>query len=60
MIYQELSLAPHLTVAENIFLGREPLKFPPLGLIDGGEVNRGAKRLLEEFGFKINPRARVR
>jgi ABC-type sugar transport system ATPase subunit len=24
MIYQELSLAPHLTVAENIFLGREP------------------------------------
>ncbi|HZF38611.1 MAG TPA: ATP-binding cassette domain-containing protein, partial [Blastocatellia bacterium] len=32
MIYQELSLAPHLTVAENIFLGREPLKIAPIGL----------------------------
>jgi ABC-type sugar transport system ATPase subunit len=30
MIYQELSLAPHLTVAENIFLGREPLKVSAL------------------------------
>src|SRR5262245_48207068 len=37
MIYQELSLAPHLTVAENIFLGREPLKLAPIGLIDRGE-----------------------
>jgi len=27
MIYQELTLAPHLTVAENVFLGREPRRF---------------------------------
>src|SRR5262245_10953793 len=62
MIYQELSLAPHLSVAENIFLGREPLQFGPLGrlgLINRREVHRRSQQLLEEFGFKINPRARV-
>src|SRR5215207_9007017 len=39
MIYQELSLAPHLTVAENIFLGREPLRIKPLGVVDQRELN---------------------
>jgi ribose transport system ATP-binding protein len=60
MIYQELSLAPHLTVAENIFLGREPLKFAPLGLINTREMNARARAMLHDFGFEINPRARVR
>src|SRR5438270_63401 len=46
MIYQELSLAPHLTVAENIFLGREPLKLAPLGLIARSEMNQRAGHLL--------------
>src|SRR5262249_57622147 len=59
MIYQELSLAPHLTVAENIFLGREPLKIGPIGLIDGRELNARSRALLDDFGFNINPRARV-
>jgi ribose transport system ATP-binding protein len=59
MIYQELSLAPHLTVAENIFLGREPLKIAPLGLINRREMNERSQKLLGEFGFRINPRARV-
>jgi ribose transport system ATP-binding protein len=59
MIYQELSLAPHLTVAENIFLGREPLSFAPLRVINRREMNERAGRLLSEYGFKLNPRARV-
>src|SRR5262245_49066097 len=59
MIYQELSLAPHLTVAENIFLGREPLKIGPIGLINSRELNSRARALLDDFGFNINPRARV-
>jgi ABC-type sugar transport system ATPase subunit len=59
MIYQELSLAPHLTVAENIFLGREPLRLRTIGLIDRGDLNGRAKSLLDEYGFKINPRVRV-
>ncbi|MBO0721689.1 MAG: sugar ABC transporter ATP-binding protein [Blastocatellia bacterium] len=59
MIYQELSLAPHLTVAENIFLGREPLKIAPLGLINSNELNARAQHLLAEYGFEINPRTRL-
>ncbi|MBO0799858.1 MAG: sugar ABC transporter ATP-binding protein, partial [Blastocatellia bacterium] len=59
MIYQELSLAPHLTVAENIFLGREPLKIAPLGWINRNELNARAQHLLHEHGFRINPRARL-
>src|SRR5262245_50871397 len=59
MIYQELSLAPHLTVAENIFLGREPMKIAPIGYINNRELNERAHRLLEDFGFGINPRTRV-
>ena len=42
MIYQELSLAPHLTVAENIFLGREPLRFAPLGVVNRRAMNERA------------------
>ena len=59
MIYQELSLAPHLTVAENIFLGREPLKFEPLGVVDKREMNERAARLLSDYGFRLDPRAVV-
>lgn len=59
MIYQELSLAPHLTVAENIFLGREPLAAAPVGFINDRQLNDQARLLLDEYGFKINPRARV-
>src|ERR671928_24086 len=57
MIYQELSLAPHLTVAENVFLAREPLKFAPLGVVDKRELIERAGRLLKEYGFSIDPRA---
>ena len=59
MIYQELSLAPHLTVAENIFLGREPRRSGIWGWIDNREINQAAQRLLDEYGFALNPRAKV-
>ncbi len=59
MIYQELSLAPHLTVAENIFLGREPLRFKPLGVVDKTGLHEQAGRLLKEYGFRLDPRAVV-
>ena len=42
MIYQELSLAPHMSVAENIFLGREPLRFA--GIIDRRELLERCRR----------------
>jgi ribose transport system ATP-binding protein len=60
MIYQELSLAPHLTVAENIFLGREPLRFAPLGVVNRREMNERAGHLLAGYGFHLDPRATVK
>ncbi len=59
MIYQELALAPHLTVAENIFLGREPLSFTPLAVINRRKLNDQAARLLSEYGFNLDPQAIV-
>jgi ribose transport system ATP-binding protein len=46
MIYQELSLAPHLTVEENIFLGREPTRW---GLIREKEIRRRTREILRFF-----------
>jgi ribose transport system ATP-binding protein len=52
-IFQELSLAPNLTVAENIFLGREPRTRS--GLIDYGRLNREAQALLERLNLAVAP-----
>jgi ribose transport system ATP-binding protein len=60
MIYQELSLAPDLTVAENIFLGREPLSFALLGVVNRREMNTRAGDMLKAYGFKLDPRASVK
>ncbi len=52
-VYQEMSLVPSLTVAENIFLGRMPKKN---GLIDWKTANAKASELLSRMGVNINPR----
>ncbi|MFG2308531.1 sugar ABC transporter ATP-binding protein [Streptomyces sp. NPDC048566] len=56
-IHQEFNLVPDLTVAENIFLGRQPRRF---GLIDRTRMEADAARLLERVGVNVSPRARVR
>jgi ribose transport system ATP-binding protein len=53
IIFQELNLIPNLSVAENIFLGREPLT--PLGLIDYGRMHRDAKDLLAQLELNVDP-----
>jgi ABC-type sugar transport system ATPase subunit len=58
MIHQELNLLPELTVAQNIFLCREPRG--ALGLIDFGRMNEEAAALLDKLGEKIDPRRQVR
>jgi ABC-type sugar transport system ATPase subunit len=58
MIYQELDLAEHLTVAENIFLGAE-LTGPVHFMIDRKQMVRNAKKLAERFDFDIDPAAKV-
>jgi ribose transport system ATP-binding protein len=57
VIYQELAQAPHLTVAENIFLGRLPKT--RLGAVDWPRVRAGAQQALEKLGFKVDPAARI-
>ena len=52
IIHQELNMCHHLTVAENMFLGREPLKH---GLIDTKKMNSDAKDLLFKLGVDIDP-----
>lgn len=56
-IYQEFNLVPDLTVAENIFLGRQPRRY---GLIDRKRMEAEAAELLERVGVSVSPRARVR
>jgi ribose transport system ATP-binding protein len=58
MIHQELNLMPHLTVAENIFLGREPRGRPGF-LVDDRRLNRQTRDLIERLHLKLDPRARV-
>jgi len=53
VIYQELALISQMTVAENIFLGREPSK--SFGIIDKNRLKIEAKKLLKQLGFEINP-----
>ncbi|CAO3440676.1 sugar ABC transporter ATP-binding protein, partial [Azospirillum endophyticum] len=53
MIHQELNLLPHLSVADNIWLGREPLN--RLGLIDRGRMRREAATLLQRLRQPIDP-----
>ena len=53
MVYQEFALAPHLTIAQNISLGREPGRW---GILDTSTELEQARRLLQHVGLNINPR----
>ncbi|MET7705009.1 sugar ABC transporter ATP-binding protein [Micromonospora sp. NPDC005413] len=53
VIYQEPTLFPDLSVAENIFMGRQPLR--GLRRIDTAAMNRDAERLFQRLGVRIDP-----
>jgi ribose transport system ATP-binding protein len=57
IIYQELNLVPELTIAENIFLGREPRG--RFGLIDYASMNAQAHKLAGQLELDADPRTRV-
>ncbi len=57
MVHQESLLAPHLSVAENIFLGRESSS--KLGWVDRRAIVAKAAKVISEHGFRLNPQMRV-
>jgi ABC-type sugar transport system ATPase subunit len=58
MIHQELLPVPHLTAAQNIFLGREPLT--RFGTIAHSTLNRNAQDLFDMIGIDIRPKQVMR
>jgi simple sugar transport system ATP-binding protein len=50
-VYQEVNLLENLTVAENLYLGRQPRRF---GMIDKREMRRRSKALLSRYGLDID------
>lgn len=56
IVFQELSLVKELSVAENIFLGREPAVF---GIIQWDIVYARTSELLTDLGFRMNPSDKV-
>jgi ribose transport system ATP-binding protein len=57
IIHQELNLVPHLSVAENIYLAREPRRG---FLVDRKKLRQDAKRCLDRLGVDLNPDQKVR
>ncbi|GGH10047.1 ABC transporter ATP-binding protein [Alsobacter metallidurans] len=52
MVHQELSIAPDLSVAENVYLGAQPTN--RFGMVDWGAMRRGARDLLSRLGLEID------
>ncbi len=58
MIFQELSLLPNLTVADNIMLGREPRR--PGWIVDRAKLRRDAQAIIDQYRFPLRARQLVR
>jgi ribose transport system ATP-binding protein len=54
-IHQDLNVLDNLTIAGNVFLGREPLKFGPLKLIDSRRLQNQTKPYLKRLGLDLSP-----
>ncbi|PRX49187.1 monosaccharide ABC transporter ATP-binding protein (CUT2 family) [Prauserella shujinwangii] len=57
IIHQELNLMPHLTVAQNVFIGREPRRWRVL--LDERELNARTRKLIDSLGLPLDPTAVV-
>ncbi len=59
MIYQEFTLAPHLSIAANVFIGREPFR-SPLRFIRNREMEMETSRILGQLDVELDPRRKVK
>lgn len=55
-VFQEFSLIPQLTVAQNLFLGVEKSRY---GILDKNKMHKQAKEILGRLGFELDPGKRV-
>ncbi len=58
MIYQEFNMIPDMTVAENMYLGRYPVK--RLGIVDKKKLNEDTAQELKKLNLPVNPKTKVR
>src|SRR5690606_22475925 len=58
MIHQELNLMPHLTIAQNIFIGREPRTLARF-VLDDKRINAQTRELLAQLHLQLDPRTKV-
>ena len=58
VVFQELSLVPTLSIAENIFFNRQPVT--PIGFVASNRLNNDARRLLRLFELTVDPSTPVR
>ncbi len=56
-IYQEFTLIPDLSIAENVFVGREPLRG---GFVDGRQMQRDTRAITARIGLMLDPATPVR
>src|SRR4051812_17823215 len=56
-IYQEFNLLPAMSVAENMYIGREPLRN---GLIDWKRMFADAQKIIDDLGLELGPKTEVR
>lgn len=55
-IYQEFNLVPELTVAENVFLGRQPRRF---GFMNKAKLYSDCREVLARIGLDVSPQAQI-
>jgi simple sugar transport system ATP-binding protein len=53
-VFQHSMVVPGLTVAENVFLGRQPRRGGGLGVVDWRRMREQARRIMAEWGFDVN------
>src|SRR4028119_580467 len=58
IVHQELNLMPHLTVAQNIYIGREPRGKLPF-VVDEQQINEQTQQLFDTMHLRLDPRTKV-